>query len=101
MQGDGKGALYVPQGLVDGPMPTHYEPVESPFRNQLYGQPSNPTRLDYVRDDNPMNPAPPQQHADVFPFVFTTRSLPTPPTPGGLTPHPAHPATLQPGLFDQ
>src|SRR3546814_13434022 len=28
MQGDGKGALYVPQGLVDGPMPTHYEPVE-------------------------------------------------------------------------
>src|SRR3546814_10697394 len=58
MQGDGKGALYVPQGLVDGPMPTHYEPVESPFRNQLYGQQSNPTRLEYVRDDNPMNPAP-------------------------------------------
>ncbi len=42
MQGDGKGALYVPQGLVDGPMPTHYEPVESPFRNLLYGQQANP-----------------------------------------------------------
>ena len=26
MQGDGKGSLFVPQGLIDGPMPTHYEP---------------------------------------------------------------------------
>jgi formate dehydrogenase major subunit len=27
MQGDGKGWLYVPAGLVDGPLPTHYEPA--------------------------------------------------------------------------
>src|SRR5207248_3077250 len=27
MQGDGKGWLYVPTGLTDGPLPTHYEPV--------------------------------------------------------------------------
>src|SRR5690625_4168376 len=27
MQGDGRGALFVTSGLVDGPLPTHYEPV--------------------------------------------------------------------------
>ncbi len=31
MQADGRGWLFVPSGLVDGPLPTHYEPHESPF----------------------------------------------------------------------
>src|SRR5205823_8092758 len=44
MQGDGLGWLYVPQGLEDGPLPTHYEPHESPFPNALYGQRANPAR---------------------------------------------------------
>ena len=30
MRPDGLGWLFVPAGLVDGPLPTHYEPVESP-----------------------------------------------------------------------
>ena len=30
MMADGKGWLYSPAGLLDGPMPTHYEPLESP-----------------------------------------------------------------------
>ena len=30
MKADGKGWLFAPTGLVDGPLPTHYEPVESP-----------------------------------------------------------------------
>ena len=30
MQADGRGWLFVPQGLEDGPLPTHYEPHESP-----------------------------------------------------------------------
>ncbi|NED82518.1 hypothetical protein G3I76_20760, partial [Streptomyces sp. SID11233] len=37
MQADGKGWLYAPAGLDDGPLPTHYEPQDSPFRNPLYG----------------------------------------------------------------
>ena len=37
MQADGKGWLYAPTGLTDGPLPTHYEPHESPSRNVLYG----------------------------------------------------------------
>ena len=44
MQADGRGWLYVPQGLVDGPLPAHYEPHESPFANPLYRSGSNPAR---------------------------------------------------------
>ena len=33
---DGMGWLWVASGLKDGPLPTHYEPLESQFRNPLY-----------------------------------------------------------------
>ena len=36
MKGDGKGWLFAPSGLVDGPLPTHYEPYESPVANPVY-----------------------------------------------------------------
>ena len=36
MMADGKGWLYSPAGLLDGPMPAHYEPLESPVTNLLY-----------------------------------------------------------------
>ena len=48
MQADGRGALFVPSGLEDGPLPAHYEPQESPFANPLYGQQQNPTRQEYT-----------------------------------------------------
>ena len=32
MIADGKCLLFVPSGLKDGPLPTHYEPLESPMR---------------------------------------------------------------------
>ena len=99
MQGDGKGSLYVPQGLLDGPMPTHYEPVESPFRNPLYNQQANPTRKEYVRDDNPMNPSPPELHSDVFPFVFTTSRLTEHHTAGGMSRYLQYLSELQPEMF--
>ena len=35
MKSDGKGWLFAPAGLVDGPLPEHYEPLESPVRNAL------------------------------------------------------------------
>ncbi len=37
MQSDGKGWLYAPKGMVDGPLPTHYEPPESPITNPSMG----------------------------------------------------------------
>ena len=53
---DGRGWLYAPTGLVDGPLPAHYEPQESPFANPLYAQQQNPTRQVFDRPENPYNP---------------------------------------------
>jgi formate dehydrogenase major subunit len=99
MQGDGKGSLFVPQGLIDGPMPVHYEPVESPFRNPLYAQQGNPTRKQYQRPDNPMNPAPPEAGSEVFPFVFTTSRLTEHHTAGGMSRTLEYLSELQPAMF--
>ncbi|MDX6415410.1 MAG: formate dehydrogenase major subunit, partial [Trebonia sp.] len=35
LQADGKAWLFAPAGVLDGPLPTHYEPQESPFTNPL------------------------------------------------------------------
>ena len=99
MQGDGKGSLYVPQGLVDGPLPTHYEPVESSFRNPVYRQQGNPTRKEYARPENRLNPSPPEEHSEVFPFVFTTSRLTEHHTAGGMSRYVARLAELQPEMF--
>jgi formate dehydrogenase major subunit len=99
MQGDGKGALYVPKGLIDGPMPTHYEPVESPFRNPMYAQQANPTRKEYEREENRMNPSPPEQHSSVYPYVFTTSRLTEHHTAGGMSRYVNYLAELQPEMF--
>lgn len=98
MMGDGKAALFSPTGLVDGPLPTHYEPEESPVRNALYVQQSNPTRMVYARDDNPYNPSPPESHGDVFPFVFTASRLTEHHTAGAMSRQLPYLSELQPGL---
>jgi formate dehydrogenase major subunit len=99
MQGDGKGWLFVPAGLIDGPMPTHYEPVESPVSNPLYKQQANPTRKVYDREDNPLNPSAPDRHAEVFPYVFTVSRLTEHHTAGGMSRTVGHLAELQPAMF--
>jgi formate dehydrogenase major subunit len=99
MQGDGKGWLYAPTGLIDGPMPAHYEPAESPLRNPLYGQQSNPTRKTYQRPDNPTNPSPPEPHSDVFPYVFSVSRLTEHHTAGGMSRTVKYLAELQPEMF--
>jgi formate dehydrogenase major subunit len=53
MHSDGKGWLFAPSGIKDGPLPTHYEPIESPARNPLYAQDTNPTTK---IPDVPLNP---------------------------------------------
>ncbi len=64
---DGKGWLFAPGGLKDGPLPTHYEPLESPVSNALYKQRADPT---VMYDEVPLNPIEPM-NAD-FPIVLTT-----------------------------
>jgi formate dehydrogenase major subunit len=53
MKPDGKGWLFVPNGLADGPLPTHYEPYESPVANAVYRQQSNPTAVVWEVPGNP------------------------------------------------
>jgi formate dehydrogenase major subunit len=54
LKADGVGWLYVPEGLVDGPLPTHYEPAESVVRNPLYKQQSSPVLKYWKVDGNPL-----------------------------------------------
>jgi formate dehydrogenase major subunit len=95
MQADGKAWLYVPTGLTDGPLPTHYEPHESPFDNALYGQRSNPVREQPRRKDNPYHPP----GNDVFPYVFTTYRLTEHHTAGGMSRWQPYLSELQPEMF--
>jgi formate dehydrogenase major subunit len=98
MQADGKGWLFAPTGLLDGPLPTHYEAHETPFRNAIYGQQSNPTRKVYGRADNPSNPSPPEAHSEIFPFVLTTSRLTEHHTAGGMSRSLPYLSELQPAL---
>jgi formate dehydrogenase major subunit len=71
MMPDGRAAIFAPSGLKDGPLPTHYEAVESPTRNPLHDQQSNPVARKYERPDNPLH-----EIADPrFPHVLTTYRL--------------------------
>ncbi len=99
MQGDGQGWLFVPSGLMDGPLPTHYEPHESPFENRLYGQQSNPARQQMPRKENPYNPSDGAKGADAYPFVLTTYRLTEHHTAGGMSRTLPYLAELQPELF--
>lgn len=71
MISDGKASLFVPSGIKDGPLPTHYEPVESPVRNLLYRQQDNPSAKKWERPDNCYHAV-----ADArFPYALTTYRL--------------------------
>jgi formate dehydrogenase major subunit len=100
MQADGKAWLYVPSGLVDGPLPTHYEPHESPFGNPLYEhQQANPARLSYWRRDNRYNATHGTPGSERFPYVMTTYRLTEHHTAGGMSRWLPYLAELQPEMF--
>ena len=99
MQAEGRGWIFVPAGLTDGPFPTHYEPHESPFENALYNQQSNPVRQRFPRDDNPYNPSDGHPGARVFPYVLSTYRLTEHHTAGGMTRTVEHLSELQPEMF--
>ena len=98
-QADGRGWLFAPAGLVDGPLPTHYEPHESPLANRLYAQQANPVRIRNDRPGNRANPSDGQPGADVFPYVATTYRLTEHHTAGGMSRWVAPLAELQPEFF--
>jgi formate dehydrogenase major subunit len=99
VQPDGLGWLFAPTGLMDGPMPVHYEPQESPFENALYGQQHNPARQQYDRKENIYNPTAGEPGAEVFPFVLTSYRLTEHHTAGGMSRTVGYLSELQPELF--
>ena len=99
LQADGKGWLFAPAGLVDGPLPAHYEPQESPFTNPLYGQQRNPVREIIRHRQNPYQPVGDQPGAGVFPYVATTYRLTEHHTAGGMSRMLPYLSELQPEFF--
>jgi formate dehydrogenase major subunit len=99
MQSDGKAWLFVPSGLKDGPLPTHYEPFESPVANPLYRRQSNPAVEPIEHPANPVNPSAGEPGAAAYPFVLTTYRLTEHHTGGGMSRTVGRLNGLQPELF--
>ena len=96
MMADGRGWLFAPSGLLDGPMPTHYEPLESPVGNVLYpALESNPAALRWRRPDNPAAAAGDPR----YPLVATTFRLTEHHTAGAMSRNLPWLAELQPEMF--
>ena len=91
----GVARLFVPGGLRDGPLPTHYEPHESPFANPLYAQQANPVRLDLRHRRNRSQPS----GSDDFPYVMTTYRLTEHHGAGGMSRFLGVLSELQPEMF--
>ncbi len=87
LQADGKGWLYAPDGLADGPLPAHYEPHESPVGNPLYRQRANPARRRFPHAANPSGPGDGPGAGDDrrYPFVTTTYRIAEHHTAGGMS----------------
>ena len=94
---DGVGWLYVASGLKDGPMPAHYEPLESLVENPFYEQQTNPAADRKKRPDNQY--AAPNDAR--FPYVLTTYRLTEHHTAGGMSRYLPHLSELQPELFTE
>jgi formate dehydrogenase major subunit len=95
MHADGLGWLWVSTGLRDGPLPAHYEPLESPAANALYAQQTNPAAEWCRRPDNPWAASPDPE----YPHVLTTYRLTEHHTSGAMSRTLSRLAELQPALF--
>jgi len=93
---DGRGHIFVSSGLKDGPLPSHYEPVESPVPNELYpAQSASPTAKRWEREDNPLH----EMGDPRFPHILTTYRLTEHHTGGTPTRRTPYTAELQPEGF--
>jgi formate dehydrogenase major subunit len=96
MHPDGVGWLWVSSGLKDGPLPTHYEPLESVTANPLYPSHAiSPVADKKERADNAY--AHPGDKR--FPYILSTYRLTEHHTAGGMSRTLPHLAELQPELF--
>ena len=96
MMADGRGWLFAPSGLLDGPLPTYYEPLESPVSNRLYPElGSNPAMIRWQRPENPYQAAGDPR----YPVVATTFRLTEHHTAGGMSRTVPWLVEIQPEMF--
>ena len=95
MLADGKAMLFVPTGLADGPLPTHYEPIESPTKNALYARQDSPTAYRWTRPGNELH----DMGDPDYPYVFSTFRLTELHCGGVMSRVQPHTAELQPEAF--
>ncbi len=96
MMPDGRGQLFAASGLLDGPLPTHYEPFESPVPNPLYPDlEMNPAAVKWQRPENPYNGFGDPR----YPIVATSFRLTEHHTAGAMSRNLPWLAELQPEMF--
>ncbi|SEP72683.1 formate dehydrogenase major subunit [Faunimonas pinastri] len=95
MMPDGRMALFTPAGLKDGPLPAHYEPVETPAKNAFYKAQSNPAAKRFHRKGNALHEVADKQ----YPYALTTYRLTEHHTAGAPTRGVPTTAELQPESF--
>ena len=92
---NGKGRMFVPSGLNDGPLPEHYEPVESPVKNAMSDQQHDPLAFIFDSEENKLAEV---GSAD-FPVVGTTFRLCTHWQSGQMTRSLSWAEELMPEMF--
>jgi formate dehydrogenase major subunit len=97
LNANGKAELFVAKGLVDGPLPAHFEAAESPLRNRVYAQDASPVSIQY-RNRRPTH-GQLAGHAATYPYVVTTYRLTEHHTGGSMSRTLGRLAELQPELF--
>jgi formate dehydrogenase major subunit len=95
LKADGRGWLFAPSGLKDGPLPTHYEPLESPIVNSLYPRQDSPVAKRFRRKDNPVSP-PGDPH---YPYIVTTYRVTEQYTSGSMSRWNTWLSELMPEMF--
>jgi formate dehydrogenase major subunit len=97
LQSNGKAALFVSKGLQDGPLPVHFEAIESPLRNIVYKTDSSPVAIKYTNRRATHDQV--AGSAGPFRYVVTTYRLTEHHTAGSMSRTLSRLAELQPELF--
>lgn len=92
---EGQGRLFAPVGLKDGPIPEHYEPVESPVKNIMSKQQNNPLAAKFNGEFAKLA----QTSSPEFPYVATTHRLIEHYQSGAVTRNCPQLAELMPEMF--
>jgi formate dehydrogenase major subunit len=72
--------------VLDGPLPSHYEPHESLVVNPLHGAAgANPLRQRHPHEHNPSNPSAPDPEAQTYPYATTSYRIAEHHTAGGMS----------------